>query len=730
MATTEHEDFIDQIFDVSPVDTPLLLEENQVEGGDEDAEDIEDIEGADRSSEYQPMSDDELISFIKREDVHSLGAEPTDDEVTASRERALNYFYARPRGDERKGRSAVISTDVADVIEATLADIMPVFTGTEQVVWFPAENAQDLPQAQTETDAVNFLFLEQCNGYHVLQTLFKEALLLRNGVAKVFLDDVTTVEEETHRGLTDMELARVLQPTSDKEKVRPLEHDSQETLEQQINPLGQPFTAPVTYHDIRLQRIETKQQISVIGIPLDDFAVNGDHNSPFLDKARFLRHRVRVSRGELLAEGVPSEEVSAAPAVSTTSDEVSRSRDRSDKERDYYTEQFQTEQVWVYEVSCIVDYDGDGFPERRFVRMLEDYIIENVATAYNPFVSVAPFVAPHRWMGISMYDKNVQVQDIKTATWRNLLDNLYQINNQRYEVGQGVNMDDFLVSTPGGVIRSRVPGSIQPLPVTSIGAPGYQMLDYADKVRTEASGASLDSRQSQKNNVPRDTAYGVERVISARESLVGMIAKTFAETGVTEIFRKMHFLARNFLSEDISGLFRGRSLNTNPQQWRPRTRVSVAPSLSIGDQVRKAQALNQIIQMQMGMLQAGKDGTLVTDSTIYAAQIAWGRVSGVESPEDYWVNPASPEGQQAAQQKAQMAQQQMQMEAQQAQQMLDLQVQLQKMKDQSDILQARMKAQTDQMELVFKYRELHEETMNKLTELELKSGEDVPGARV
>ena len=82
----------------------------------------------------QPLTEDDLSALVVQEISHTLGASngTNDTELNRSWEKSLDYYYARTRGDEVAGRSRVISTDMADMIEQTLAQIIPAFDKVDQ----------------------------------------------------------------------------------------------------------------------------------------------------------------------------------------------------------------------------------------------------------------------------------------------------------------------------------------------------------------------------------------------------------------------------------------------------------------------------------------------------------------------------------------------------------------------------------------------------------------------
>ena len=79
-----------------------------------------------------------------------------------------------------------------------------------------------------------------------------------------------------------------------------------------------------------------------------------------------------------------------------------------------------------------------------------------------PFAAMTPVIVTHRFFGRSIADLVMDIQRIKTALLRAVLDNAYLANNPRVEVAdQYANentLDDLLVSRPGGIVRTKSPG--------------------------------------------------------------------------------------------------------------------------------------------------------------------------------------------------------------------------------------------------------------------------------
>jgi hypothetical protein len=95
--------------------------------------------------------------------------------------------------------------------------------------------------------------------------------------------------------------------------------------------------------------------------------------------------------------------------------------------------------------------------------------------------------------------------------------------------------------------------------------------------------------------------------------------------------------------------------------------------MTTAERTGRMQALQAVIGMQQQILQGGGAGVLTDNAKIYNSMSDWMRANDLQQPQEYLIDPTSPEAQQAQQQQAQAAQQQAQ---QQAQQMLAIQTQL------------------------------------------------------
>jgi hypothetical protein len=112
-----------------------------------------------------------------------------DNIVSPVRAKATEYYRGEPFGDEEDGRSQVVSFDVRDTVQAILPSLMRIFTASDYVVEFTPRNPEDVPMAEQATQYVNYIFNRDNDGFMVLHTAFKDALVRKAGIVKFYWDE-------------------------------------------------------------------------------------------------------------------------------------------------------------------------------------------------------------------------------------------------------------------------------------------------------------------------------------------------------------------------------------------------------------------------------------------------------------------------------------------------------------------------------------------------------------
>lgn len=631
------------------------------------------------------MTEDELKSIVKANISTATGSVLGSDggsEIAADRAKALDYYYGEPFGNEVEGRSQVVSTDVADTVESLLPNLLEVFTAGNDVVRFEPSTMEDEPVARQATEYVNYIFQKDNNGFQILYDLFKDALLQKNGVAKVFWEETDATKRETFEGLTAEEMALILS------------EDGVEAVEHTDNGDGT--------HDLTILRPASDGRVRIETFPPEEFGIARRATS--LDSAKFIYHRTEKTVTELIEEGFDEDIVRNLPShddAEYTSERLSRFNKDDDFGLDPSAIDDSMRPIWVYECYFRVDYDGDGLGELRKVTVAGPAyeVLDNVEIDEIPIISITPIPMPHKFFGQSVADLVMDVQLIKSTLMRQVLDNAYLINNNRVVVNENVNLDDLLTNRPGGVVRTEgqdpVGNSLAPMPVTPLGGAFFDTLEYMDQVRETRTGVSRYN-QGLDPDALNKTATGISLMQSAGLKRQQLIARVFAETGIKEMFRKILRLVVKHQDKERMIRLRDEWVPMDPRAWNANMDVTIEVGIGYGNKEQQVMLMQALLAMQEKVvaLQGGADGPLVTLENVHNAAKKFVEAAGLKTADPYFSDPSSPAMQQVMQQKAQRPDPEMQ----KVQMEIQAQQQIEQAKLQGKQSEVQMKAQADMMQ--------------------------------
>lgn len=570
----------------------------------------------------KPLSDEELLSAISSAEQSAIG----DIQGTISTDRA--DAVARYLGKDYTGalaaptgRSSVVSRDVSDVVQGVLANVLKPFVGGEQMVEFQAHSPEDEQAAKQETDYVNFVAMERNNGFVVLSTAMNDALLLRTGYVKCGWAKRTDVVIETYQGQSDEELA-LLSQDQDVEITQHSEYPdpyasaaaqmqqpqapAMAMVQGQVPSEQQPPQIPML-HDVRVRRTRPTEYVETVPTPPDEIIVSQRAREPSLQNVDFVQHRTHKTLSELRQAGydVP--------------DDIGNN-DQGDGDRGESLEDFARNRwgrssgnmyddptqdparriVMFKETYIRIDRDGDGIAELRKVCQVGMTILSDEETDIVPLVCFSAILMSHRHIGLSVYDLVQDLAQIKTALMRQYLDNKYLSNNGRTAVNvNAVNIDDMLVSRPGGVIR--VDGdpntAMMPFITPDTGASALQGLQYLDDVREGRTGYTRQSQGLDGDALSDSkTLGGMQIQMSQSQLRLEMMTRTIAETGIRDMFKVIHALTLKHSTRAEKVRLRNKWVAVNPREWVRRTDLSI--SVGMGNAVPGMQMQNLMMMAQ------------------------------------------------------------------------------------------------------------------------------------
>ena len=596
------------------------------------------------------MNDYELKAIISSEIQSSLGY--LGGELTEARAKSLDYYFSEPFGNEQEGRSQVISTDVADTIESILPQIMRTFTASPKAVQCVANNAGDESIAKQATDYLNHVFYKDNDGFTNLYTFFKDALLQKNGIIKVFWDDSMDVERSSYYGLTDDEFALLLADS----EIKVLEHTEYEVEDEESLKAAQSYLQETTMmsdeviveklHDVVVNRIKKKGKVCIENVPPEEFLIA--RNAKSIADAHFTAHRKFITRSELVEMGFDPETIAKLPADVNnkySEEKVSRKRYAEDEETAPTTDKA-NEEILIYECYMKLDEDEDGIAELRKVTVAGDSsyeILDNVPYDRCPFVSVTPILVPHRFYGRSVSELVEDVQLVKSTIMRQLLDNMYLTNNNRVAVMDGqVNIDDLLTNRPGGIVRTKQPPQsvITPMASQPLNQAAMPLLEYLDTVREQRTGITRYSQGMDADSLNK-TASGLNQILTQAQMRVELICRVFAETGVKQLFNKVLEVVTKYETKEKIIRVNEEYVTMMPMEWANKCNVEIQVGLGTGSKDQELAILNVILERQIQAinLQKSAAGPMVNLRNVHNTLTKLVEAAGLRNVETYFTDP-------------------------------------------------------------------------------------------
>ena len=641
------------------------------------------------------LSDDELANLIDQYVADSGGI--YDQPLSAQREKALKYYRGDPRGDEVEGRSQVVSRDVAEAVDGIMPDLLEIFVSGDEVVRFDPVGPEDEESAAQATDYVNWIFSQDNPGFEVLHTWFKDALLNKNGVVKVWWESEESVKEKLYTVYSEEQLAVLsADPATEVLEVVPAAPTAGAEMAQQ--PL----------YDVKVRVTVPGGKVCIAAVPPEEFMIwsraTGLRGTPFCGQ------RAQKTKSELIKAGYDRDIVASLPSDDDNNDlngeKLERFRDQTQVPMNSPTTDESMRLVWVEEVFIECDRDGDGVAELRKVTKANKVILDDTPVDDNWFAMVSPNPMPHTWEGRSVADDTMDIQDIKTAVTRGSLDSLYLSNNPRQLIRAGkVNLDDVLNSRPGGVIRvdpnMPIAEAYQVQATPFVGQASFPMIEYLDQVIERRTGL-VRQAQGMDPDVINKTATAARIMNSAGQRRLKMIARIFAETGVKRAFELIYACVRKYQQQPKMIRLRNKWVPIDPRSWADKMDLKVSVGLGTGDRQEQLGALlsgvipsqTSLVQLQGGQLQ----GPFIKPDHLYNTARKVVEFSGLKSPELYFGDPGDEANQPPPQDgpppdpkmlemqaKMQMEQQKAAQTAQLEQQKAEAQLQLQAQQGQAEL---------------------------------------------
>ena len=580
------------------------------------------------------LTKSKLLSLISQEVQNSLGFYSSD--LATQRKEAIKYYLGEPLGNEIEGRSSVVSQDLLEVVESILPSLMRMFTQQDKIVNFEPTQAEDVPYAEQVSDYCNYVFTKDNNGFNILYSMFKTALLQKNGFCKIYWKTSNEQKKESYKNLTEPEYQALL--VDDEVEIIDVEQNEK-------NMLGQ---IEITY-DVECKRVKDYSRVQIDPVPPEEILVSRRAKS--IKDCDFIAQRVSKTVSELVDMGFNKKEVESLPTAEdqafNTEAIVRRSYDDATSDMDLSNIDPAFRVVQITECYMKVDMDGDGIAELRKIIVggsgYNNYVIlENEEIPVIPFAMVTAIPMPFRFFGLSFYDLLADVQQMSTTIMRQTLDNMYLQNAARTVVVDGqANLDDLLTSRPGGIVRVKNPNAVTPMQTPNFLNEGLAMMQKIDDLKEKRSGVPKQNTGLNPDTINKShtTATSVNQMMAAGTQRVELIARNFAE-GVKDIFKNILTILCEYQDQERIIRLRGKFIPMNPREWTTRYDCTVQVGLGTGNQDQRLQVLQGVLGVQEKLIQNGGMG-LVNPQNIFNTLEKYLENAGYKDATQFFNNPST-----------------------------------------------------------------------------------------
>lgn len=339
-------------------------------------------------------------------------------DIDSKREIWVREYNAEPYGNEKKGRSTIVSQDIRKQNEWQFPSLMDPFVSAPTIVNCTPVTFEDEAGANQAEHLLNYQFCRGFNRYLLMSQLVK--IFQREGTAVIRTG--WEFKQEKRIVSTPIQIDVVLDPAMVAEAIR----------------RGMELPSPT---QTVMQDVE--QMVTVVNRPTAEVVENIDL---FIDptckgdisKAQFVIHRFRSNMSKLKEDGRYKNLNNLSPDTdredNSLYNEVNEAEDFrfSDKPR---------KEIDVYEYWGNIDANEDGVAEPIVATWVNDTLIRFEENPYPdkeiPFVSVAMSAEPFSLNGVANAELLSVPQKVKTSILRGVIDNMSISNNAQKGTKRG-----------------------------------------------------------------------------------------------------------------------------------------------------------------------------------------------------------------------------------------------------------------------------------------------------
>lgn len=577
-------------------------------------------------------SEEQLISDLERMDKDTSSDNSSFMNVN---EDLFARYVGELYGDEEEDRSKVLSNDVEEVVNSYMVSMARLFLSAGDIIEFEPNNPEDpedVEEARQKTIYADYLIRRQDTSYTTLYSSIFEILLMKFGAVKYYMEEKREILEETYEAITTEELAEFETSLEgeDVEKVEITEKSGE------LNGKD-----PITFK-FKVTRKSTRMRIEPV--PPESLRISKDARTK--DTAPLVGDDAPMMRSELVEMGYEKEVISRIPTWSGDDNKNSSLDEKRDRQEGSDTQpwtapSWASEQVLMKTRYALIDFDGDGIAERRYVFYGGQEVLENEVFQHVPYAIASSLIMPNRVIGRSVGEQALPYNEQNSVIMRGLFDNMYAVNAPRMAYNENVNADDLYDQEHGAGIRiegkNPVGSDIFPVEIPYVGDKTLQVLQFNFQRRANQTGAILPNQGLADDAFEKETATRFAGVEREGQGKVELVARNIAETFFRDLYAGVIWMASHFQNTPQEIRVLGEQLTIDPNKWKYRHEIGVKVGLGSGDEERESQTMSAILSLQR---QLKAEGSLIVDDVkIFNALDSLTKSLGISTTSKFFNNP-------------------------------------------------------------------------------------------
>lgn len=534
--------------------------------------------------------------------------------------------YYKKKFPKLSQSSNLVSTDVADTIEWALPGLMKIFCGSQEVVTVQGVTEEDDKNGQVMQNLLTYQLQRKNKFFDLAYNWFKDALITGMGIVKCYWEREESMRPEVATlGALALQYLR--------------QSGVQIVKEEPADMFG---NVNVTY----MLPFYSKNMPKLENILISEFIYSPDAKN--LDEANFVAHKKKVTMSYLRKmeqQGVYAnvDKVRSDANSNLDKDEIellmgdnySSMATSSDSARD---------KVELYECYTKLDVNQDGILEDMIITIADDVIlrVEENYMGRHPFFDLSPTKDPHRiWTKRSYAELIGELQDLKVALTRQIMQNIALTNDPKMILSEdAINIDDYIkgrsvIRKKPGFQMNDVAMAMPPVPLHPW---TFQFLEYIEGQKEGRTGVTrynqgLDAKSLNK------TASGIASIMGASNQRLELIARRFAETGVSELYRFMIGLNQKFIDQETVVRLTNKTMTIRPDDLQGEFDLVVNAGIGIAT---KESTMMNLQTIMTSIMQVSATGVQIsTPTNVYNLFKKWLEEAGMKNYADYITDPAA-----------------------------------------------------------------------------------------